>query len=234
MDEPGYLLAEDLLLLLLDDERGVLVAKPSDADAGLAGALVVELALNGRVRVAEPGTSVGRGTVAVVDRTPFHDELLDFALDRAAGRTRAAADLVESLTPGLRRDVLERLRVRGILDHEEGRVLGVFARERWPAHDDRHELSLRARLRTVLVDGQEPDPRTGSLAALLHAVGEDTRALPFPGVSHRALRLRARALMADPRWASGASPNAPEVVREVTTAILAHGLADLTASPGGA
>jgi hypothetical protein len=52
------LLAEDLLLLLTDDDTGKLAASRSEVDLALGGALLVELALMDRVDVAGAGDRV--------------------------------------------------------------------------------------------------------------------------------------------------------------------------------
>ena len=51
-------LAEDLLLLLTDDDTGKLTASGAEVDVALGGALLVELALAERVGVAGPGERV--------------------------------------------------------------------------------------------------------------------------------------------------------------------------------
>ncbi len=54
------LLAEDLLLLLTDDDTGKLAASRTEVDLALGGALLVELALMDRVDVAGAGSVCGR------------------------------------------------------------------------------------------------------------------------------------------------------------------------------
>jgi hypothetical protein len=67
------MLATDLLLLALDDERGTVLSQAAiGLDYGLAGALVMELALRGRIRIDDEAVStIGPAT---------DDALLDDAL----------------------------------------------------------------------------------------------------------------------------------------------------------
>lgn len=233
MDEQRYLIAEDLLLLLLDDERGSLLTDVSNVDAGLAGAILIELALRGQVAVHETQGLLATHVVRVVEASSTGDELLDAALELIAGKDRTAVGIIEHLAPRLRRQILDRLERRGILEHAEGKLLGIFPRHRWPAHDDRHEMGLRADLRDSLVDGAEPGERIGALIALLHAIGAEHRVLPFPGVSTRALRTRATQLSEDCAWAESAAPHARDVARATRAAIIATTVASSAASPGG-
>ena len=55
------LLAEDLLLLLTDDDNGKLTASSTEVDVALGGALLVELTLRQRVDVAAPDERVRAG-----------------------------------------------------------------------------------------------------------------------------------------------------------------------------
>lgn len=236
MDEQPYLIAEDLLLLVLDDESGSLLTDPINVDAGVSGALLLELALRERVRVHEQKGLLGTHVVRVSDPAPTGDELLDSALALVAEKDRTAVGIVEHLAPGLRRELLDRLERRGVLEHADGRVLGLFPRHRWPAHDARHETELRASVRESLVDGAAPTERVGALIALLHAVGAEHRVLPFPGVSHRQLRGRAAEISEHASWAS--TPRAPaqevaDVVDATRAAIVATTVAAVASSPGG-
>jgi hypothetical protein len=85
------LIAEDLLLLLLDDERGT--ATSSYVDVALGGAVLLELALAEAVTVRER-TSIWSGAKVVA--TPgavVDDPVLAQGLATVAERERSAADL---------------------------------------------------------------------------------------------------------------------------------------------
>lgn len=230
MTEPRYLLAEDLLLLLLDDESGSLLADQIAADAGVAGALLLELALRDRVRLHEHPGLLAKQVVRVSDASATGDELLDHALAVVAEKDRTATGVVERLAPGLRRALLDRLEHRGLVEHDEGRVLGVFPRHRWPAQDTEHELGLRADLRASLVGDVPPSEHTGALVALLHAIGAEHRVLAFPGRSHRELRARAAELTELRAWAG---TGAHDVIDAIRAAVVATTVAAASASPGG-
>src|SRR5687768_15222164 len=93
------LIAEDLLLLLLDDDAGTL--KHSDKiQPLLGGALLIELALAERIEVAE---RTGRWTspkVALLDGPPVDEPLLDAAIRTIGEKPRSAQDLVNRLGKG--------------------------------------------------------------------------------------------------------------------------------------
>ncbi len=199
------LIAEDLLLLLLDDRKGT----PTSAylDVALGGALLLELALADAVRVRER-TSIWSGAkVAAVPGAAPDDPVLRAALDRVAERERTATDLVQRLGKGAKDALADRLAERGLLTRREDKVLGLFPRTSWPAADTAHEADVRRRLTAVLVQGTEPDPRTGALVALLQAVDKAPSAVDHDGVPARDVRRRAKQV-AEGAWAAKAVQDA--------------------------
>ena len=73
------LIAEDLLLLLYDDESGKPITGAPGLDYGLAGAVLIELTMLGKLDVAGEGEEVKRGGLKV----------LDAAVDKKALKQRA-------------------------------------------------------------------------------------------------------------------------------------------------
>ena len=108
------LLAEDLLLLLTDDDSGRLVVSGSAVDVALGGAQLIELTLLGRVDVTGEGEGrAGRLVVRPGERPA--DPLLEEAL--AQPLAQPAYDCLRLLALTLRHDA-ERL-----LEQRVGRAL---------------------------------------------------------------------------------------------------------------
>ena len=219
------LIAEDLLLLLLDDRKGT-IAGTSSPETALGGSLLVELALEGAVEVAEK-TSVWRTAKvrAVPTATPT-DPLLRGAYDVVAEKPRSAQDLVSRLGKRLRPKLGERLVARGILERRDAVVLGLFTRTKWPAVDIGHELVLRGQITAALLQGVEPDDRTRALIALLSALGIPHKVVDRTPVSKGAVRKRAKQL-AEGDWAAKA-------VRDAIQASTAAVMAGVTAASSAA
>lgn len=224
------LLAEDLLLLVLDDATGAQTLDGTRADLALGGSLLLDLALAGRVALTKDGPWWGREQVAVTDPTPPGDPLLDEALATVAAKPRGAQDLVGRLGKGLRGRLLERLEARGVLERRSDTVLGLFPRTRWPAADTRHEEQVRARLHDVLVVGLTPDERTAALVAVLYAVDQAHKVLPgLDGGQRREVKKRAKTV-ADGAWAADAVRSA---VAAMQAAVMAGTMAATTAATTG-
>jgi hypothetical protein len=211
------LIAEDLLLLLLDDDKGT--ATSSYLDVALGGALLVELALAEAVHVRER-TSVWSGAkVAATPGATVADPVLAGALDRVAERERSATDLVQRLGRGVKDALATRLVERGLLVRQDDRILGLFPRTRWLAADSTHEQEVRRALTAVLVQGLEPGPRTGALVALLSAVDKAPASVDHHGVPTREVRRRAKQV-AEGAWAAAAVRDAIAASVAATTAAI--------------
>lgn len=200
------LLAEDVALLLLNDETGWL--RGQYADLVLAGAVATDLAIRGRIRLTEKGErDVRPGRVVVSDATPTDDALLDEALARLARRpVRWRSMAVQLLRKDVRRQVLERLVERGLVEARPHRVLGLVPVTLYPAVAPDHEQALRAGLFAVLAKGEEPTVREACVIALLSAVGMADKVIAedVSTVDRRAIRKRAKELRRA-HWAAEAA-----------------------------
>lgn len=218
------LIAEDLLLLLLDDDSG----KPQtqQLQIALGGAVLVELAVEGMVEVVESQSVWRSAKVHPVEGARPADAVLQSAWETVCEKDRSAQTLVEKLGKGISDTLCRRLADRGILERRDEKVLGLFPRTRWPARDTAYEDALRRALTVVLVDGGTPDPRTGALVALLHAVDRAHKTVAHPGVSDREVKKRAKEI-SEGQWAAKA-------VRDAIAAATAATIAAMTAVTAGA
>ena len=214
------LIAEDLLLLLLDDEKGT-IRGSSYLSTALGGAVLIELALAESIEMAEK-TSVWRtAKVRALDAPGPSDPVLVDGLATVNEKERSAQDLVTRLGKGLKETLTERLVQRGLVHRQEDKVLGVFHRTRWPAADAAHEHDVRRKVTAVLVEGAQPDPRTGALVALLAAIDQVHRVIDHEGLSSREVKKRAKAI-GEGDWAAKAVRDAVAAsVTAVTAAVTA-------------
>ncbi len=206
------LIAEDLLLLLTDDSSGRLAVPAAQADAALGGANLVELALMGKVDLSGAGDAGKRGRITVRDPAPAGDAVLDAALAILTARQGSKpAAVIRPLGKNLRRALYERLAASGMTRPEHGRMLGVVPTHRWPAIDSSHEYRVREQLATAVMGQAAPDPRTGALIALLHALKCEHKIIDPRqcGLSRRQLGARAGEIT-EGDWASEAVRRAIE------------------------
>ena len=195
------LIAEDLLLLLLDDMSGKKTTDGTRLDYALGGAVLRELVMGGRVDVTEKKGWLGRQRVVVTDPAPTGDAVLDGALTHlGTGKARITQSAVAGLSHQLRKTPLERLADAGVLRRESDHVLGI-PRERWPTSDAARGEALRTRLHHVLVVGLASDPRISALIALLSAIDQAHKVID--AADRKAVKAKAKTI-ADGDWAGDA------------------------------
>lgn len=222
------MIAEDLLLLLYDDQTGKPITGAPGLDFSLAGAVLIELTLQQKLDITTEGKA---GRLRVLDGAPTGDPILDerlsYVIDKPGKKPK---DQIKPLSKHLRNQLLARLAQRGVLEADQGKVLGLFPVTRWPAKDARHEMEVRTQLEGVLRQGLAPDQRTAALIALLSALNVVPKVIT-DAVDNRALKQRAKEI-ADSDWAAAAVKKAvAEVQAAVTAAIVVSATAG--ASAGG-
>ena len=161
-------LMEELVLLALHDEKGIFLGAQS-LPHGLAAAVLLELVLQGRIRLGERGLQVH-------DDASCGDGLLDEALGllAAAKRPRSIQDWQKTLSEKVKRQrerVAERLVERGVLKVEESRLLGIFPLRRFPTHDTAPERQVKDRIHRAVGGSRKIDARTACLVVLMGACG---------------------------------------------------------------
>ena len=147
-------------------------AGSTQVDLGLAGGLMADLALAGRVDIATVGEQVKKGRLVVRDTSPTGDGMLDDALARLSGHAGKRPDkAVEALTKNTRRQLYVRSAARGLVRQHESKVFGITVRTTWPAAERNHEQLLRASLALAVGSDRELQERDAALLSVLAAVG---------------------------------------------------------------
>jgi Golgi phosphoprotein 3 (GPP34) len=159
------LICEEMLLLALDNEKG--------GTSWLGG----WTALSGGVLV----DALAAGAVTAEGERLRPGAEVDHPLLRGARAAVAAQEEPLTLTEWVQRlpgdldpfleAVAARLVETGVLVERRTKVLGLFPTTRFPEADPGPEQELRARLRSVLVDGAEPDAHDLPLIALVEPAG---------------------------------------------------------------
>lgn len=189
-------LAEDLLVLCSDQDRGRPRIPGTHLGLGLGGALLLDLVLHGRVALAD-------GHVVAVDHTLLGDPLLDAALREVASepRSREPGHWVRHLSRGARSAVEQRLAAAGVLQVDDHRVLGIFHVHRCHQTDTRHRHELVERLQDAVVLGRTPSAEVAALVSLALAVRLGQHL--FPRADRRAIQHRMQEI-ADGEWVGAA------------------------------
>ncbi|GAA3224337.1 GOLPH3/VPS74 family protein [Actinocorallia longicatena] len=218
-------LAEELLLLILRDDTGKPMVDGTRLNAALAGAAIVELTLDGALRLTgEDDPSHPRGRL-VATGTPASDPRLSHLLAVAEGRRPkdavsriGGASDWRNRAGNLKEALLEDLAEAGLLTRERSRILGLFPTTSWKPADPGVEAELLQRVAAAVVGGANPGDRTAAVISLLNAVD----ALPklFPDADKGAVKRRGRQI-GEGDWAAPAVRKAVQEVNAVMIAVMA-------------
>ena len=180
--------AEEIMLLLLDDDGGEFVRVPEwSLQCALAGAVLMDLALENRI-------DTDLEQLILVDSTPVGDDLLDPTLARIAQATerhdtRYWIQHTAQHADRIRERVLERLVDRGILQRRDERLLWVFQSRRYPVVDGKADREVKLRIMAVLLSDEIPDPRDIVIVCLAEACGLFRELLSRRELEHATARI---------------------------------------------
>lgn len=179
--------AEEILLLLRDEDGALSRAPEWLVRYALGGAVLMDLALENRI-----DTDAHR--LFLVDSTPVEDCLLDPMLAEIAraDETHDALYWVEHATrhaDAIREAALERLVDNGVLQLQDDRFLWIFGTRRYAVLDGKVERELKQRIATVLSSDRIPDPRDIVIITLADGCGLLVHLLPAGELARAAPRL---------------------------------------------
>lgn len=162
---------EEVLLLVLDDKGGKSDhIPPLSVSYALVGAVLMDLALEGRIDT-DPEQLV------VIDSSPIGDDVLDPVLARIAAskKTRDCYYWIDDtlkFTTVIRSRSRHRLIQHGVLRQEDHRFLRVFqTRRRYAVIDVQLLQDVKQRLLAALFSEEIPDVRDIALISLADACG---------------------------------------------------------------
>ena len=161
--------AEEIILILLDDEDGKFVRIPRwSLNYALAGGVLMDLAMENRI-------DTDLENLMLINSTPVGDSLLDPVLPQIAASeqkdTRYWLEQVAERGPEIREEALSRLVTNGILERQDDRFMWMFRSRRYPTVDGEAEREVKLRIMGVLFSDEIPDPRDVMIICLVDACG---------------------------------------------------------------
>jgi Golgi phosphoprotein 3 len=179
---------EDVVLLAVDEKTGRLRSTREFGTAyALVGALFFDLAL---ARKIDTDTE----SIQVVDTAPTGNPILDRILARMATRPdlKTVRDWIEEMF--LRRDDLEgealqALITRGILRHEQSKLLWIIDVESFPMIDRKPQHHVKIRLARTILGDAIPETRDIMLVSIAEQCGLLGFVLSDSELSSRAQRI---------------------------------------------
>jgi hypothetical protein len=163
-------IAEDLLLLLLDNASSRPALDRGRRERVLSAAVLLDLALACRIRPAVAGEPVETGLLLVLSGPDTADPVLDPALRLLQRRPITPTAAVAKLRRGTQPVLLRRLEQTGYIRPIRLRAKGFHRPWVWPLTERTRVTQARAALLSALFDHRCPTPQTAAIISLLHAV----------------------------------------------------------------
>src|SRR5690625_1843216 len=209
------LIAEDLLLLSLNDEKGSIFTSASMAlPYGLAGSLLVELTMMNRI-------TMQKKKIIANDETDVEDEILNeaFLIIKQSKKTRDAKYWVNHLNRKmnkLQERIFERLVNQHVVMKEQRHFLWIFKYHQYPLTDVRKKDLLKKQIREAVFSYTEnKSDREIILGSLVYAC--DLIKHVFPKDEQKEAKKRLKLLAKNDAYGSAVS----ESVQAVQVALMA-------------
>lgn len=161
---------EELLLLTIHQEKGTYIGAAADRlKVGLAGALLTQLALHGKIDVDK------NHRVNIVDASPSGDDLADEALAaiKESEKARKVGYWINAFTPkadSYRKRLVERLVEKGVLTVDEDHLNWVVPSPYHTEGNGSTKFWLKRRLRDIALAEAEAGSAEVAFLSLLRAV----------------------------------------------------------------
>lgn len=163
-----FLLAEDLLLLALDDEKGKIIFSSSTAlPYGLAGAILLQLSYEGKI-------SLNDDRVNVVDSSPVNIPILDQCLSLITDtpkpkKVQRWLTLFSGRKVDLKNQLIQGLITKDVIKETEHKILYLIPSKRYPMINGTHENQIRQNIKNIVLNQSPSTQHFTSLISLIHA-----------------------------------------------------------------
>ena len=160
-------LIDQLTLLALDDEKGTFVADSTAYSYAIAGAIIMELALEERI-------DLSGDKVVVKDKSKTGDKIIDAFFETIIEsvkerKVKSWVDRFGDKANKIKLATIDKLIENRILDKREGKILWIFSNDKYPTQNPRLENQLRNRLYDIIVNSHRPELKEIMLLNLIES-----------------------------------------------------------------
>ena len=202
------LIAEAIMLLLLDPVSGKPKVDLIRLDTVLGGALTSDFELRGLLKITHDGPFGSLRVIAtpgaVLPEDLRDDFLMVQGLSIASAKRRNGPRLVGKLGKDVQTTVLQRFIDQGIIEVRNERLwLNLVTLRRWPMLNTRALEEQQRLVYDAIVLQRTPSADTRAIIALLHCLDVTHRIMPLDDLPRHEVRTRAKAI-AGKNWIASA------------------------------
>ncbi len=216
-------IAEDLLLLLLDNASAQPALDRARRERVVSAAVLLDLAHACRIRPAVDSEPVKAGRLVVLNGPDPADPVLAPALNLLLRRPITPAMAIAKLRRATAEAALWQLERSGHIQQVRLQAKGFRRPRAWPLIDRSRVTQIRAAMMSTLFDHHKPDPATASIITLLYTVDGLGAVLSLNERGWEWVLQRAGDI-ASGSWVNESEPELAEVNLAVTTAAIRHAL----------
>lgn len=209
-------LIDQLTLLALDDEKGTFIPDSTAYAYALAGAVVLELALEEKITILD-------NKIRVKVEGKVDDALLDahFQKIRKSSKNRSVKYWIEqfgNVGHRIKEDTVRKLVEKKILEKKEGKILWIFTYSKYPVHNPAPENQLRKRLSDIIVGLHKPELKEYMLLNLVKSCQLEKEVF---GRDHvKTFRTRMKSLSEGDHLASTVTESIREVIETISVLLV--------------
>jgi hypothetical protein len=216
-------IAEDLLLLLLDNASAQPGLDRPRRERIVSAAVLLDLAFACRIRPAVDSEPVEAGRLVVLSGPDLDDPVMAPVLQLLLRRPITPAVAIAKLRRHVPAAVLWQLERGGQIQQVRLQAKGFRRPRAWPLVDRTRVTQVRAAMMSALFDHGRPDPATATIISLLYTVDGLGAVLSLNDRGWEWVLSRAGDI-ASGSWVSESEPELAEVNLAVTTAAIRHAL----------
>lgn len=220
-------IAEDLFLLLLDNASAEPGLDSPRRDHVLAAALLLDLALDCRIRPAVDGEPVPPGRLVALDAAGPIDPVVAPAFELLQAKPLRPDAAIKKLGKNIQERLVAHLEQSGQIRRTVKSTKLLRWTESFPLTDRERVTSARAALMAALFDGKPPAPVTAAIVTVLHAADGLGALLSLNDRGWRWVHARAGEI-ASGSWVDEYPTALPEVNLAVTASAVRKALAELS------
>ena len=157
-------LTEQFTLIALNDDKGRFVTDSTYLDNGLAGAILLELALGNRIDWKS-------NIIRVMDDSPLGNPILDQSLQAIKkSKPKKIGYWIGTLNANagdIKHLALNTLRKKGIIEKVEGKRLWIFSYNTYPTKNDQPENKIRENIKDIVTGVRKPSEQDTMLLGLI-------------------------------------------------------------------
>jgi len=162
-------LIDKLTLLALDDNTGENIADSISYQHAVAGALLLELALNNKIKIED-------NKLIITELSFTKNKILDDCIKiihKYEGKDEFGdlIQLIADKTDSINSETIDKLVSSGILEHKENKILWVFTNSSFPSVNDNPETEIRTKLINIIESKEDALLEDIMLISLLDSCG---------------------------------------------------------------